>query len=62
MQAWRVYHKPKRGKMWRRPKVHSGFDKAWRNKQLSERVLGKIQELFERGQVDKQTCHFIITG
>ncbi len=42
--------------------VHSGFDKAWRNKQLSARVLAKIQELFETGQVDKQTSHFIITG
>lgn len=48
--------------MWRRPKVHSGFDKAWRNKQLSQRVLGKIQELFETGQVEKKTCHFVITG
>ena len=42
--------------------MHRGFDKAWRSKQLSQRVLSKIQELFETGEVDRQTCHFVMTG
>ena len=62
MQAWRTNHYPKRNNWFRRPKIHTGFDKAWRNNGLNEKVLDKIRELFLTKQIDKDEVEFVVTG
>ena len=61
-QAWRVVHQPKRGSYWNRPKVHSGFHKAWRNNNLNTRVIMRIKELIKAGEVDPVKLQFTVTG
>lgn len=48
--------------MWRRPKIHSGFDRAWRNNGLNERVINKLKELFVTNQIDRDNYRFYISG
>ena len=48
--------------MFRRPKVHSGFYKAWRNNGLDQKVIGKIKQLLTDGSVDTETCQLTLTG
>ena len=62
MQAWRTNHYPKRNNWFNRPKIHTGFDKAWRNNKLNEKVLAKIEELFNTEQIDKDDVEFVVTG
>lgn len=40
-------HPPKRGRFYKRPKVHAGFLKAWGTNGLSERVMKRIKSIFE---------------
>lgn len=51
-----------RGPWYKRPKVHSGFDKAWRNNGFNQRVMIKIEDLFNTGEVDRETCRILVTG
>ena len=48
--------------MWRRPKIHSGFDQAWRNNGLNKRVLDKMEELFDTDEVDRTNYQIYVTG
>ena len=57
-----MLHAPRRGMWWSRPKVHSGFDKAWRNNGLNRRVLCRLKRIFDEGDVDKLKCRILVTG
>ena len=48
--------------MWRRPKIHSGFDQAWRNNGLNKRVLDKMEELSDTDEVDRTNYQIYVTG
>lgn len=49
--------------MWfRRPMVHSGFDKAWRNNGLNRRVLDRLKQIFKDNEVDKDKVKILVTG
>lgn len=62
LQAWRTDHLPRRGTFWRRPKIHSGFSKAWRNNGLNDTIFNKLKELFTSGQVDRLNYRVYVTG
>ena len=40
-------HPPKRGRFYKRPKVHAGFLKAWRANGLDRRVMNRIKAIFK---------------
>lgn len=47
MQVWMSDHPPKRGRFYKRPKVHAGFLKAWRANGLDRRVMNRIKAIFK---------------
>ena len=57
-----MLHTPHRGMWWSRPKVHSGFDKAWRNNGLNRRVMARVEKLFKDKEVDGQKVSILVTG
>jgi len=57
-----MIHAPKRGNPLFRPKVHSGFDKAWRNNGFDRKIMKRIEDIFKTKEVDKHTVRFLITG
>ena len=62
VQAFRVAHKPVRGNFWSRPKVHRGFQAAWRNNSLHDRVIDRIKEIIQSGYIVNQKLRFHVTG
>lgn len=40
-------HPPKRGRFYKRPKVHAGFLKAWRANGLDRRVMNRVKAIFK---------------
>ena len=57
-----MVHEPKRGMPFFRPKVHSGFDKAWRNNGFNRRIMKRLEEIYKAKEVDKHTVQFLVTG
>ena len=62
MQAWRTIHEPKRGVPFFRPKVHSGFDKAWRRNRFDLRIMKRLEEIYKANEVNPDDVRFLITG
>ena len=62
VQAFRVAHKPVRGNFWSRPKVHRGFQAAWRNNSLHDRVIDRIKEIINSGYIVTKGLRFHVTG
>ena len=65
LQAWSITHHPPRGNLWlmTRPRIHSGFSRAWRANSFNEKVVSHVcSTLCGQANGSSRPHHLLITG